>query len=95
MYNFSIELNDNVEQIIKKYCKILKDNGFSYRKSYCNRYLGQIKINYITYSFKKRTLRIEISKDLIKNKVSVGCYENDNYSKKLPLCCFEDILNYI
>ena len=95
MYNFSMELNDNVEQIIKKYCKILKDNGFNYRKNYCNRYLGQVKINDVLYHFSKGSVTIDITKDLIENKVYVGCYENDNYSKKLPLCCFDDILNYI
>lgn len=94
MYNFSIKLDNNVEQIIKKYCKILKDNKFSYYCSHYNRYLGQIKIKGITYNFRKNSIDITIDKDLIKNTVYVGCYDNKSF-KTLPLASFEDILNYI
>ena len=94
MYNFSIKLDNNVEQIIKKYCKILKDNKFSYYCSHYDRYLGQIKIKGITYNFRKNSIDITIDKDLIKNIVYVGCYDNKSF-KRLPLASFEDILNYI
>ena len=94
MYNFSMELNDNTEKIIKKYCKILKDNNFKYHCSHYDRYLGQIKIKGITYNFRKNSVNITIDKDLIENKVYVGCYDNTTF-KKLPLANFNDILNYI
>lgn len=94
MYNFGIKLDNNVEQIIKKYCKILKDNKFSYYCSHYDRYLGQIKIKGITYNFRKRHINITIDKDLIKNIVYVGCYDDTTF-KKLPLANFNDILNYI
>lgn len=94
MYNFSIKLDNNAEQIIKKYCKILKDNKFSYYCSHYDRYLGQIKIKGITYNFRKNNIDITIDKDLMKNIVYVGCYDNKSF-KKLPLASFEDILNYI
>ena len=98
MYNFSIKLDNNVEQIIKKYCKILKDNEFSYYCSHYDRYLGQIKIKGITYNFRKNSVNITIDKDLIKNRVYlyVVYYNNKSFSyKNLPLASFEDILNYI
>ena len=94
MYNFSMELDSNVEQIIKKYCKILKDSNFSYHCSYYDRYLGQIKIKGITYNFRKNSVNITIDKDLMKNKVFVGCYDGTTF-KNLPLANFNDILNYI
>ena len=94
MYNFGIKLDNNVEKIIKKYCKILKDNKFSYYCSHYDRYLGQLKIKGITYNFRKNSVDITIDKDLIKNRVFVGCYDNKSF-KKLPLANFNDILNYI
>ena len=94
MYNFSMELDNTVEQIIKKYCKILKDSNFSYHCSHYDRHLGQIKIKGITYNFRKNSINITIDKDLIKNIVYVGCYDDTTF-KKLPLANFEDILNYI
>lgn len=94
MYNFSIKLDNNVEQIIKKYCKILKDNKFSYYCSHYDRKLGQLKIKGITYNFRKNNIDITIDKDLIANIVYVGCYDNKSFSQ-LPLTSFEDILNYI
>ena len=98
MYNFGIKLDNNVEQIIKKYCKILKDNKFSYYCSHYDRHLGQIKIKGITYNFRKNNINITIDKDLIKNRVYtyVVYYDNQSFSyKNLPLASFEDILNYI
>lgn len=98
MYNSSMELNDNTEKLIRKYCKILKDNKFSYYCSHYDRYLGQIKIKGITYNFRKNSLNITIDKDLIKNRVYtyVVYYDNQSFSyKNLPLASFEDILNYI
>ena len=98
MYNFSMELNDNTEKLIKKYCKILKDNKFSYYCSHYDRYLGQIKIKGITYNFRKNSVHITIDKDLMKNRVYtyVVYYDNQSFSyKNLPLASFEDILNYI
>ena len=98
MYNFSMELNDNTEKLIKKYCKILKDNKFSYYCSHYDRYLGQIKIKGIAYNFRKNNINITIDKDLIKNRVYtyVVYYDNKSFSyKNLPLASFEDILNYI
>ena len=98
MYNFSMELNDNTEKLIKKYCKILKDNKFSYYCSHYDRYLGQIKIKGIAYNFRKNNINITIDKDLIKNRVYtyVVYYDNQSFSyKNLPLASFEDILNYI
>ena len=94
MYNFSIKLDNNVEQIIKKYCKVLKDNNFTYYYSSYNRQLGQAKIKGITYNFKRKSINITIDKDLISNMVYVGCYDNKSF-RKLPLASFEDILNYI
>ena len=98
MYNSSMELNDNTEKLIRKYCKILKDNKFSYYCSHYDRYLGQIKIKGITYNFRKNSVNITIDKDLIKNRVYlyVVYYNNKSFSyKNLPLASFEDILNYI
>lgn len=98
MDNFGIKLDNNVEQIIKKYCKILKDSDFSYYCSHYDRYLGQIKIKGITYNFRKNSVNITIDKDLMKNKVYlyVSYYDNQSFSyKNLPLASFEDILNYI
>lgn len=96
MYNFSIELNDNTKKLIRKYCKILKDSNFSYYCSHYDRYLGQIKIKGIKHNFRKNNIDITIDKDLIENKVYVGCYDNQSFSyKNLPLASFEDILNYI
>lgn len=93
-----MELNDNTEKLIRKYCKILKDNNFSYYCSHYDRYLGQIKIKGITYNFRKNSLNITIDKDLMKNKVYlyVSYYDNNSFLyKNLPLANFNDILNYI
>lgn len=98
MYNFGIKLDNNVEQIIKKYCKILKDNKFSYYCSHYDRHLGHIKIKGITHNFRKNSVHITIDKDLIKNIVCIYVVYCDNNSfsyKNLPLASFEDILNYI
>ena len=98
MYNFGMELDNNVEKLIRKYCKILKDSNFSYYCSHYDRYLGQIKIKGITYNFRKNNINITIDKDLIKNRVYtyVVYYDNQSFSyKNLPLANFDDILNYI
>ena len=98
MCNFGIKLDNNVEKIIKEYCKILKDNKFSYYCSHYDRCLGQIKIKGITYNFRKNNINITIDKDLMKNRVYtyVVYYDNNSFSyKNLPLASFDDILNYI
>ena len=98
MGNFSIKLDNNVEQIIKKYCKILKDSNFSYYCRHYDRYLGHIKIKGIAHNFRKNSVNITIDKDLIKNIVCIYVvyYDNQSFSyKNLPLASFEDILNYI
>lgn len=90
---FDLTITQEVNKLLKQVRKGLRNKGYKESKSRTNRYIGTMRLNYITEYFIKGNLLFEIERDLEHNIITTRLHYNGTTGEEHKEIMLADVIN--